>query len=111
MTVRLTITLPYFLDTLKFKLMRCVIYNVCFFKPGSFIFVSVGVCSQALVSISPREMFVHTGAHFKLSCEFTCLSAQHVAQLWRDYGNKVVKHSFKIFKRTIKYISKSLVSL
>ncbi|XP_078121034.1 uncharacterized protein LOC144527052 isoform X2 [Sander vitreus] len=41
-----------------------------------------GGCSGAIVSISgDRELSAGDG--FNLSCQFTCLRAQHVAQLWR----------------------------
>ncbi|KAM9718415.1 uncharacterized protein ACNS7B_019602 [Menidia menidia] len=50
-----------------------------------------GICCHPLVHISPKSAFeLPPGAHFKLSCEFTCLHAQHVAQLWRENGKEKV---------------------
>ncbi|KAK2843978.1 hypothetical protein Q5P01_010637 [Channa striata] len=42
-----------------------------------------GRCSAA-VSITGQDRQLSVGEGFKLSCEFTCLGGQHVAQLWRN---------------------------
>ncbi|GAA6229450.1 uncharacterized protein LOC122886646 isoform X2 [Lates japonicus] len=47
-----------------------------------------GGCSETLVSISGDNGELSAGESFKLSCEFTCLGAHHVAQLWRNSGYK-----------------------
>ncbi|AWP04747.1 Hypothetical protein SMAX5B_016304 [Scophthalmus maximus] len=43
-----------------------------------------GGCSETLVSISEYDRVLSAGQGFTLSCEFTCLGVQHVAQLWRN---------------------------
>ncbi|KAL7386488.1 hypothetical protein ABVT39_009291 [Epinephelus coioides] len=43
-----------------------------------------GGCSGPIVSISGDEWILSAGDGFKLSCEFVCLTVQHVAQLWRN---------------------------
>ncbi|XP_044075031.1 uncharacterized protein LOC122886646 isoform X2 [Siniperca chuatsi] len=49
---------------------------------------SAGGCSGALVSISGGNSVLPAGQGFKVSCEFTCLSPQHVTQLWRESRNE-----------------------
>ncbi|XP_059201298.1 uncharacterized protein LOC131981023 [Centropristis striata] len=43
---------------------------------------SEGGCSETVVSISGDDRQLSAGDGFNLSCEFTCLRAHHIAQLW-----------------------------
>ncbi|KAI9537833.1 hypothetical protein NQZ68_020806 [Dissostichus eleginoides] len=43
-----------------------------------------GGCSRAIVIISGDDRLLSSGEGFNLSCEFSCLRAHHVAQLWRS---------------------------
>lgn len=63
----------------------------------SFAAFSVGSCSATSVRILGDNMDLLAGEGFNLRCEFTCLGAQHVAQMWRNSRNQVVQKYFQHF--------------
>ncbi|XP_071348089.1 uncharacterized protein [Trachinotus anak] len=50
-----------------------------------------GGCRGPLVIISANKMMLSDGEDLRLRCDFTCLRAKHVAQLWknREYEDRV----------------------
>lgn len=63
----------------------------------SYTAFSVGSCSATSVRILGDNMELSAGEGFNLRCEFTCLGAQHVAQMWRNSRNQVVQKHFQHF--------------
>lgn len=64
----------------------------CKFLLMSYLFhcIFVGACSETIVSISGENRVIPVGYGFNLSCKFTCLRPQHVAQIWREDVHEVV---------------------